>query len=97
MAEDGVHRVRLFRAPTWCSSGGGGTLGAGALSRGKPGEAQQHAQAYRGKLYRVTKHKIRREWTAARSSTSQGRAKPLCPIIKGVNWEVSEGKLVADC
>ena len=29
MVEDGVHQVRLFRAPIWCPSGGGGTREAG--------------------------------------------------------------------
>ena len=29
LVEDGVHQVRLFRAPIWCPSGGGGTRGAG--------------------------------------------------------------------
>ena len=43
-------------------------------------------------LYRVGTHKIRRRRRAARSSTSQGRAEPLCAKIKGVNREVSEGK-----
>ena len=43
-------------------------------------------------LYRVGTHQIRRRRRAARSSTSQVRAEPLCARIKGVNWEVSEGK-----
>ena len=43
-------------------------------------------------LYRVGTHQIRRRRRAARSSTSQGRAEPLCARIKGVNREVSEGK-----
>ena len=37
-----------------------------------------HAQAYCSKLYRVSKHQIRRGRGAARSSTSQGSAEPLC-------------------
>ena len=37
-------------------------------------------------------HQIRRRRRAARSSTSQGRAEPLCARLKGANWEVSEGK-----
>ncbi|CAN0297754.1 unnamed protein product [Ascophyllum nodosum] len=37
-------------------------------------------------------HQIRRRQRAARSSTSQGRAEPLCPRITGLNREVSEGK-----
>ena len=40
----------------------------------------------------VGTHQIRRRRRAARSSTSQGRAAPLCAGIKGVNREVSEGK-----
>ena len=43
-------------------------------------------------LYRVDTHQIRRRRRAARSSTSQGRAEPLCARIKGANREVSEGK-----
>ena len=35
---------------------------------------------------------IRRRRREARSSTSQGRAEPLCARIKGANREVSEGK-----
>ena len=43
-------------------------------------------------LYRVGTHQIRRRRRAARSSTSQGRAEPLCARIKGADREVSEGK-----
>ena len=43
-------------------------------------------------LYRVGTHQIWRRRRAARSSTSQGRAEPLCARIKGVNREVSEVK-----
>ena len=43
-------------------------------------------------LYRVGTHQIRRRQRAVRSSTSQGRAEPLCVRIKGANREVSEGK-----
>ena len=43
-------------------------------------------------LYGVGTHQIRRMRRAARSSTSQGRAEPLCARNLGVNWEVSEGK-----
>ena len=42
-------------------------------------------------LYRVGTHQIQRRRRAARSSTSQGRAEPICARIKGVNREVSEG------
>ena len=43
-------------------------------------------------LYRVGTHQIRRRRRTARSSTSHGRAEPLCARIKRVNREVSEGK-----
>ena len=43
-------------------------------------------------LYRVGTHQIWRRRRAARSSTSQGKAGPLCVRIKGVNREISEGK-----
>ena len=43
-------------------------------------------------LYRVGTHQIRKRWRAARSSTSQGGAEPLCARITGLNREVSEGK-----
>ena len=43
-------------------------------------------------LYRVGTHQIRRRRRDARSSTSQGRAEPLCARNLCVNREVSEGK-----
>ena len=43
-------------------------------------------------LYRVGTHQIRRRRREARSSTSQGRAEPLCARTTGLNQEVSEGK-----
>ena len=43
-------------------------------------------------LYGVGTHQICRRQRVARSSTSQGRAEPLCARIKGANLEVSEGK-----
>ena len=43
-------------------------------------------------LYRVGTHEIRRGRRAARSSTCQGSAEPLCARLKGANREVSEGK-----
>ena len=73
--------VRLFRAPTWCPSAGGATR-----------EAWSTVAESLVALYRVDTHQIRRGRRAARSSTSQGRAEPLCARIKGVNREVSEGK-----
>ena len=42
-------------------------------------------------LYRVSAHQIRRRRRAAQSSTSPGRAEPLCARTKGVNREVSKG------
>ena len=41
-------------------------------------------------LYRVGTHQIRRRRRAARSSTSQGRAEPLCARITGLKRDVSE-------
>ena len=73
--------ARLFRAPIWCSSGGGGTREAGST-------VAESLVA----LYRVGAHQIRRGWRAARSSTSQGSAEPLCARIEGANREVSERK-----
>ena len=43
-------------------------------------------------LYRVGTHQIRRRRREARSSTSQGRAEPLCARITGLNRDISEGK-----
>ena len=43
-------------------------------------------------LYRVGMHQIRRRRRAARSSTSRGRAEPLCARFKGVNRDIFEGK-----
>ena len=34
LVEDGVHQVRLFRAPIWCPSGGGGAREAGSSAAG---------------------------------------------------------------
>ena len=73
--------VRLFRAPIWCPSGGWRTREAGSTV------AESLVV-----LYRVGTHQIRRRRSAARSSTSQGRAEPLCARITGFNPEVSEGK-----
>ena len=73
--------ARLFRAPIWCPSGGGGTRKAGGTVAGSPIA-----------LYRVGRHQIRQGRRAARSSTSQGSAKPLWARIKGASREVSYGK-----
>ena len=73
--------VRLFRAPFWCPSKGGGTR-----------EASSTVAERLVVLYRVGTHQIQRRRRAARSSTSQRRAEPLCARIKGANREVSEGK-----
>ena len=51
--------VRLVRALMWCSSGGGGTRGAGCTVAESLVRAPQDAQAYRGMLYRVSKTHIR--------------------------------------
>ena len=60
--------------------------------RGKSGRAQQHTQAYRRTLYRVSKHQIRRGRRTTRLSTSQGSAEPLCARIKGANRKIYVGK-----
>ena len=77
--------ARFLRAPIWCPSAGDGTREAG-------GTVAESLVA----LYRVSAHQIRRDWRAARSSTSHGSAEPLCARIKGANREVSEGKLMSD-
>ena len=77
--------VRLFRAPTRCPSGSGGTREAG-------GTIAESLVA----LYWVDTHQIWRGWRAARSSTSQGSAESLCARIKGANGKVSEGKAISD-
>ena len=74
--------ARLFRAPIWCPSGGWRHARGRKHCHGEPGIV----------LYRVGTHQIRRRRRAARSSTSQGRAEPLCARITGLNREVSEGK-----
>ena len=43
-------------------------------------------------LYWVGTDQVRRRRKADRSSTTQGRAEPLCARITGLNREVSEGK-----
>ena len=73
--------ARPFRAPTWCPREGGGTREAGSIV------AESLVV-----LYRVGTHQIWRRRRAAQSSTSQGRAEPLCARITGLNREVSEGK-----
>ena len=78
MVFPGAH---LFRAPIWCLREGGGTREAGSTAAESPVV-----------LYQVGTHQIRRRRRAARSSTSQGRAEPLCARITGLNREVSEGK-----
>ena len=71
--------ARLFRFPIWCPSGGWRHREAGSTV------AESLVV-----LYRVGTHQIRRRSRrAARSSTSQGRAKPLCARITGLNREGS--------
>ena len=77
--------ARLFRAPIWCPSGGGGAREAGST-------VAESLVA----LYRVSMHQILLGWRAARSSTSQGRTEPLCARIKGANWEILREKLISD-
>ena len=73
--------ARLFRAPIWCPLGGW-----------RPREAGSTVAESLVVLYRVGTHQIQRRWSADRSSTSQGRAEPLCARITGLKQEVSEGK-----
>ena len=73
--------ARLFRAPIWCPSGSGGTR-----------ETGNTAAKSLVVVYRMGTHQIRRGRRAARSSTSERGAEPLCARIKGANREVSEGK-----
>ena len=68
--------ARLFRAPIDALREGGGTR--------KAGNTVAESLVV---LYRVGTHQ-----RAGRSSTSQGRAEPLCAIVTGLNREVSEGK-----
>ena len=70
-----------FRAPIWCSSGGGGTQEAGST-------VADSLVAF----YRVGTHQIQRGRRTARSSTSQGSAETLRVRVKGANREVFEGK-----
>ena len=79
MVEDGVHQVRLFRAPIWRPSGGGGTREA----RGTVAESL---------VYRMSTYQIQRGRRVARSSMSQESAEPLCARFKGANRDVSEGR-----
>ena len=68
--------VRLFRAPIWYPSGGGGTREEGSL-------VAESLVA----LYRVGTHQIWRGKRKARSSKSQGSVETLCARIKGTNRE----------
>ena len=47
-------------------------------------------------LYRVGTHQIRRRRRAAPSSTSQGRAEPLCARITGLTGRFLREKLISD-
>ena len=47
-------------------------------------------------LYRVSTHPIRQMRRAARSSTSQGSAEPLCARIKARTGRFLRGKLISD-
>ena len=96
LVEDGVHQVFLLRAPVWCPSGGGGTREARGTAMEKPGGEQQHAQAHRGTRYRASNSQIRQGRTAARSSTSQESAEPLCTRSKARTGRFLRGKLISD-
>ena len=73
--------AHLFRAPIWCPSGGSGAR-----------EAHSPVTESLEALYRVGTYQIWRGRRAARSSTSQGSAEPLCARIKGVTRKNSDGK-----
>ena len=62
----------------------------GALREG--GGTREPGSTVAESLIRVGTHQIRQRRREARSSTSQGRAEPLCARITGFNREVSEGK-----
>ena len=100
--EDGVHQVRLFRAPIWCPSGGIKALMM-ARERKERGYCRTVAESLmvwrsstRKRIVACSiarvKHQLRRGRRAARLSTSQGSAEPLCARIKGADWGASEGK-----
>ena len=85
--------MNTFRAPIWYPSG------CRRHCRGKLGSAPQHTQAYRGILYRASKHKIRQ----GRGQFDRRRARgsgvvpniALCARIKGgANREISKGKSI---
>ena len=59
---------------------------------GKADRASQRMQGYRGTLYRVCMHQIEGRRGAARFSTSQGSAEPVCARIMGTNLEIPERK-----
>ena len=67
-----MQRVRLFPSANLVSFGRMSHARGKWRCRGKPGRAPRHAQAYRGTLYRVSKHQIRRGQKAVRSSTGEG-------------------------
>ena len=74
--------LRLFRAPIWWPLGGWRHARGREHCHGEPVVV----------LYQVGTHQIRRRRRAARSLTSQGRAKPLCAKVESANQEVFEGK-----
>ena len=85
---DGVHQVRLFRAPIWCSSGGSGTREAG-------GTVAESLVGRSSMRYRVTKHQIRRGRRTARSSTSQEALKACARKSKARTGKFLRGKLIS--
>ena len=74
--------ARLFRAPIWCPSGGWRHARGREHCRGGPGSALSGGYA---------PDSAKAEGSSI-SSTSQGRAEPLCARIIGLNREVSEGR-----
>ena len=86
MAEDGVPRCAPYPGSNLVPFGRyGGTREAGST-------VAESLVVF----YRVGTHQIRRRRRAALSSTSQGRAEPLCARIEGVNREVFKGKVMSD-
>ena len=88
MFGDGVEspeEVRLFRAPILGPSGGGGTREAGStvVAEILVGRSSALSGEYAPDLARAE---------GSSTSTSQGSAETLGARIKGVNWEVPEGK-----
>ena len=64
--------------------------------REKPCRAPQHAQVYRGTLYRASKNQIRRGRKVARSATSQGSVEPCAPESKARTGGFLRENMISD-